>query len=125
MSWRSARTRAGTTASPRDGCSGLPSTPAVMRSACTARGWCASVEPAGWGRGRRICERIARRTPAAPDVLEVDVNDRAALAAVAQELEGRWGRVDGVLHAIAFVPPDALGGRFLTAPAESAITAFQ
>jgi enoyl ACP reductase len=33
--------------------------------------------------------------------------------------------VDGVLHAIAFAPEDALGGRFLSTPPESAITAFQ
>ena len=25
----------------------------------------------------------------------------------------RWGALDGVLHAIAFAPPEALGGRFL------------
>jgi enoyl-[acyl-carrier protein] reductase I len=33
--------------------------------------------------------------------------------------------VDGVLHAIAFAPADALGGGFLTAPAESAVEAFR
>jgi enoyl-[acyl-carrier protein] reductase I len=33
--------------------------------------------------------------------------------------------VDGVLHAIAFAPQDALGGKFMTAPAESAMAAFQ
>ena len=38
---------------------------------------------------------------------------------------GALGRVDGVLHAIAFAPEDALGGQFLTTPAQSAITAFQ
>ena len=32
--------------------------------------------------------------------------------------------VDGALHAIAYAPEDALGGRFLTTPAESAGTAF-
>jgi enoyl-[acyl-carrier protein] reductase I len=32
--------------------------------------------------------------------------------------------VDGALHAIAFAPEDALGGRFLETPAESAQTAF-
>jgi enoyl-[acyl-carrier protein] reductase I len=58
-------------------------------------------------------------------VLELDVNDEAMLASVVAELEGRWGRLDGVLHAIAYVPPDAIGGRFLSAPAQSAITAFQ
>ena len=30
-----------------------------------------------------------------------------------------------MLHAIAFAPEDALGGRFLSTPRESAITAFQ
>ena len=34
-------------------------------------------------------------------------------------------RVDGVLHAIAFAPEDAIGGKFMTAPAESATQAFQ
>ena len=36
------------------------------------------------------------------------------------ELRERWGGLDGALHAIAFAPEDALGGKFLTAPAESA-----
>jgi enoyl-[acyl-carrier protein] reductase I len=40
-------------------------------------------------------------------------------------LRERWGRVDGALHAIAYAPEDALGGKFLTAPAESAAAAFQ
>jgi enoyl ACP reductase len=58
-------------------------------------------------------------------VLELDVNNPDDLEAVASELRDRWGRVDGVLHAIAFAPEDALGGRFLSTPAESAITAFK
>src|SRR5205085_11042378 len=37
----------------------------------------------------------------------------------------RWDGVDGVLHAIAFAPEDAIGGRFMTTPADSAIQAFQ
>ncbi len=59
------------------------------------------------------------------DVLELDVNKPEDLEALAAELGSRWGRVDGVLHAIAFAPEDALGGRFLTTPAESAAAAFQ
>ena len=39
-------------------------------------------------------------------------------------LSERWGEVDGVLHAIAFAPQDALGGKFMTAPADSAQQAF-
>ena len=79
----------------------------------------------GFGRGLRITERIARRLPSEPPVLELDVNEPAHLEAVAADLEERWGALDGVLHAIAFAPEDALGGGFLTAPAESAELAFR
>ena len=58
-------------------------------------------------------------------MLELDVNKPEDIEAVAADLRERWGRVDGVLHAIAFAPEDALGGNFLNTPAESAITAFQ
>src|SRR5437868_7045701 len=73
----------------------------------------AEVVLTGFGRGLRITERIARRLPTEADVLELDVNDPDQLAAVAGALDERWGALDGVLHAIAYVPPDALGGRFL------------
>jgi enoyl-[acyl-carrier protein] reductase I len=33
--------------------------------------------------------------------------------------------VDGAVHAVAFAPPDALGGGFLETPAESALEAFR
>jgi meromycolic acid enoyl-[acyl-carrier-protein] reductase len=73
----------------------------------------------------RITERMAKRLPGEPDVLELDVNDAAQIEAVADDLDKRWGELDGLLHAIAYVPPDALGGNFLTAPPESAIEAFK
>jgi enoyl-[acyl-carrier protein] reductase I len=85
----------------------------------------AEVVLTGFGRGLRITQRIAGRLPGSPDVLELDVNDPDQLEALAASLDERWGRVDGVLHAIAFVPGDALGGRFLQTPSESAIAAFQ
>jgi enoyl-[acyl-carrier protein] reductase I len=47
------------------------------------------------------------------------------IAAVADELRVRWGRLDGFLHAIAFAPQDALGGNFLHTPWASVSTAFQ
>jgi meromycolic acid enoyl-[acyl-carrier-protein] reductase len=58
-------------------------------------------------------------------VLELDVNKPEDLEALAGELRERWGRVDGILHAIAFAPEDALGGRFLDTPPESAELAFR
>jgi meromycolic acid enoyl-[acyl-carrier-protein] reductase len=84
----------------------------------------AQVVLTGFGRGLRITQRIANRLPESTDVLELDVNDQDQIDAVAQELDSRWGALDGVLHAIAFAPEDALGGRFLDTPAESAQTAF-
>jgi enoyl-[acyl-carrier protein] reductase I len=85
----------------------------------------ADVVLTGFGRGLRITQRIAKRLgDPVPDVLELDVNDPDQLAAVAADLEARWGGLDGVLHAIAFAPGDALGGDFLATPAESAQIAF-
>jgi enoyl-[acyl-carrier protein] reductase I len=71
-----------------------------------------------------MTERAAAGLPEKPDILELDVNKPEDLAAVAEALEERWGAVDGVLHAIAFAPEDALGGRFLETPPESAEQAF-
>jgi len=85
----------------------------------------ADVVLTGFGRGLRITERVARRLPEPPDVLELDVNEPAHVEAVAAELDRRWGALDGVLHAVAFAPPEALGGRFLDTPAEAAQEAFR
>jgi enoyl-[acyl-carrier protein] reductase I len=85
----------------------------------------AEIVLTSFGRARRLTERATKSLPETVDVLELDVNNPDDLEAVAGELQERWGRVDGVLHAIAFAPEDALGGQFLTTPAQSAITAFQ
>jgi enoyl-[acyl-carrier protein] reductase I len=85
----------------------------------------AEIVLTSFGRVRRMTERAAARLPEPVDVLELDVNDDADLAALTEELRERWGRVDGVVHAIAYAPPDALGGEFLAAPRESACLAFE
>lgn len=86
----------------------------------------AEVVLTGFGRARRMTERAARALPGgAPDVLELDVNSEGDLLALRAELDRRWGRVDGVLHAIAYAPPDALGGSFMDTPADSASVAFR
>jgi enoyl ACP reductase len=85
----------------------------------------AEIVLTGFGRGMRITERMARRLPSECDVYELDVNDPDHLEAVARAIDQRWGRLDGLLHAIAFVPPDALGGQFLQTPSASAVAAFE
>ncbi|HWD07743.1 MAG TPA: enoyl-ACP reductase FabI [Actinomycetota bacterium] len=79
----------------------------------------------GFGKGRQLTELSARRLPATPPVLEMDANDPDQIGAVAAEVGSRWGSLDGVLHAIAYAPPDALGGNFLNTPWESVATAVQ
>jgi enoyl-[acyl-carrier protein] reductase I len=85
----------------------------------------AEVVLTGFGRARRMTERAAAQLPDPVDVLELDVNRPEDLEALAAEIDSRWGVLDGVLHAIAFAPPDALGGGFLETPSESAETAFR
>lgn len=84
----------------------------------------AEIVCTGFGRGLRLTERSVQRLPEECDVLELDINEPSHVEAMANDLDSRWGRVDGALHAIAFAPDDALGGNFLNTPAESAQTAF-
>ena len=85
----------------------------------------AEVLLTGVGRGLRITERVAKRLPTTPDVLEMDVNSPEQVAAVAADVTKRWGKLDGVVHAIGFMPEDALGGNFLNTPWESVAFGFQ
>lgn len=85
----------------------------------------AEIVLTGFGRTRRMTERAAGRLPEPTDILELDVNNPDDLTALTAELRSRWGTVDGILHAIAHAPGDALGGGFLEAPTASALSAFQ
>jgi meromycolic acid enoyl-[acyl-carrier-protein] reductase len=85
----------------------------------------ASIVLTSFGRARRMTERAATRLSSEVDVLELDVNKPSDLEALTASLGDGWGGVDGALHAIAFAPEDALGGRFMTTPPESAAAAFQ
>ena len=84
----------------------------------------AEIVLTGFGRALRLTQRSAKRLPEVPDVLELDINSEADMAALVADLGDRWGAVDGALHAIAYAPDDALGGNFLNTPGESAATAF-
>ena len=77
------------------------------------------------GKGVRLTERVSRKLPKPADVMQMDVNSPDDVAAVASEVMARWGRLDGALHSIGFMPQDALGGHFLDAPWESVALGFQ
>jgi len=85
----------------------------------------AEVVLTSFGRVRRLTERAAARLPKTPEVLELDVNRAEDYAPLVDQLRQWWGGVDGVVHAVAYAPEDALGGNFLNTPPESALTAFQ
>lgn len=78
-----------------------------------------------FGRPMRLTERSARRLPDPPDVLELDVTNADHFSALTAELERRWGRVDGVVHAIGFAPEACLGGDILKAGWEDVATALR
>jgi len=67
----------------------------------------------GAGRGLSLTRRTARKIDPDLDVFEFDVTEDAHTEALADALAEKWDRVDGALHAIAFAPETALGGRFL------------
>ncbi len=85
----------------------------------------AEVVLTSFGRARRLTERAAQKLPHPPEVLELDVNNADDYPPLVAQLREWWGGVDGVVHAVAYAPEDALGGKFLSAPTASALTAFQ
>jgi meromycolic acid enoyl-[acyl-carrier-protein] reductase len=85
----------------------------------------AEIVLTGVGKGMGLTQKCAKRLPEPADVLEMDVNDPDQVAGVRSDLEARWGGLDGILHAIAFAPKDALGGNFMTTPWESAAIALR
>jgi enoyl-[acyl-carrier protein] reductase I len=68
----------------------------------------AEIVLSGAGRGLSLTRRTARRLPIEPEVLEIDVTNPDQLAKAAEQLGARWDKLDGILHAIAFGPPECL-----------------
>lgn len=86
----------------------------------------ADIVLTGAGRGLSLTERTARKLPGGPvPVLELDVTVPEHLSRVRDDLAARWGRVDGVLHAIGFAPPICLGGTFMEAQWSDVSVALQ
>ncbi|MYM18973.1 enoyl-ACP reductase FabI [Brevibacterium sp. 5221] len=82
----------------------------------------AEVILSSFGRQMKITSVIAERLPQPARVIELDATNEDDLAALPERLEGN---IDGIVHAIAFAPKDALGGVFLDTPWESVANALQ
>lgn len=85
----------------------------------------ATVLLTGFGRGKSLTERTARKLAGTPEVLELDVTDPDQLAAAARAVDERFGRLDGLLHAIGFAPAACLGQGILAAEWADVATAVE
>jgi meromycolic acid enoyl-[acyl-carrier-protein] reductase len=83
----------------------------------------ATIVLTGFGR-LSLVERIARRLPDPPPVLELDVTDTGQLGSLAQRVSEHVDGLDGVVHGIANAPISALGGNFLHTPWEDVAAAM-
>ena len=84
----------------------------------------AEVVLSGAGRGLSLTRRTARKLPLEAEVLEIDVTDPAKIDAAAEQLGEKWDRMDGLVHAIAYAPPECLGGGMFVADWEQVQVAF-
>ncbi|GAA2646031.1 enoyl-ACP reductase FabI [Paractinoplanes durhamensis] len=84
----------------------------------------ATVVLTGFGR-MSLVERIAKRLPSPPPVIELDVTDPEHLAALPGNVREHVDGLDGVVHSIAFGPQSVLGGEFLNAQWEDVAKALQ
>lgn len=73
----------------------------------------AEVLLSSFGRMLPITTKIAERLPKPAKVIELDATSAEDLAALPGRIEAEIGKLDGIVHAIAFAPQTALGGNFL------------
>jgi enoyl ACP reductase len=73
----------------------------------------AQVVLTGYGR-LSLVERIAKRLPSPPPVIELDVTNPEQLDSLADSVREHMDGIDGVLHSIGNAPGSALGGNFLS-----------
>ncbi len=102
----------------------LTDTSIAFSAARVAQEQGAEVLLTSFGRAMSLTQRSAKRLPTTPDVLELNVTDPAHFEALGAEIDRRWGRLDGALHAIGFAPEACLGGDFLRAGWDDVATAL-
>ncbi|MGD0054982.1 MAG: enoyl-ACP reductase FabI [Acidimicrobiales bacterium] len=84
----------------------------------------ATIAVSGAGRGTSLTRRVVRKLGDVGEVIELDVTDPVQVAAAVDEVERRFGRLDGLVHAIGYAPPSCLGSGMFAAPFEDVATAL-
>ena len=85
----------------------------------------ATIALSGAGRGTSLTRRTARKLGDIGEIIELDVTDPGQIAAAAEEVGRRFGRLDGLVHAIGYAPPTCLGSGMFAAPFEDVAVAMQ
>ncbi len=91
--------------------------------ACAAQG----AKLAFTYQGERLKENVEKLTKDMPDALVVpcDVTNQAEVDAAFSTVEKTFGKLDFLIHSIAYAPKEALEGEFLTTSREAFLTALE
>ena len=84
----------------------------------------ATIALSGAGRGLSLTKRTARKLGDVGEIVELDVTNPDQVEAAAAELTTRFGRLDGLVHAIGMAPPSCLGNGMFASPFEDVATAL-
>ncbi|MGC2485014.1 MAG: enoyl-ACP reductase FabI [Acidimicrobiales bacterium] len=76
----------------------------------------ATIALSGFGRGLSITRRTAKKLGDVGEIIELDVMDPGQVESAAEEVSARFGRLDGLVHAIGYAPPSCLGSGMFVAP---------
>ena len=74
-------------------------------------------------RARPFVEPLAQQVEA-PLFMPLEVRDEAQVDAVFEAIAAKWGRLDILVHSIAFAPKEALAGRVIDCPRDGFLTAM-
>ena len=73
----------------------------------------AEVMVTAFPRDRELTEEAVSKLSGDVELTDLDITDEEHLEALSKKVGEDWGQVDGILHAAAFAPRDALAGDFL------------
>jgi enoyl-[acyl-carrier protein] reductase I len=84
----------------------------------------ATIALSGFGRGTSITRRTAKKLGDVGEIIELDVTSPDEIQAAVEEVTTRFGRLDGLVHAIGYAPSSCLGSGMFLAPYEDVSAAM-
>lgn len=85
----------------------------------------AEIIVTGAGRGTSLTRRTARKLGDVGEIVPLDVTSESEIAQAVQRVDERFGRLDGLVHAIGFAPEACLGHGMMSASFPDVATALQ